>query len=287
MDTRHPQINPSVAGGAESFVPRRTRHAPTGIAPAAGTAPEWAPQLRRLDRWSLASETAARIAHDVGTPLNVILARASMSALDRELSDAEQGNSQVIVAQAKKILAMLEHFLEQLEQPAVDCAPVHLHGLFTDHIAGAWSGAVRIDVAKDLVARVDSAVVMQIVTELVSNAEGAAPRAEQAQAAGPASTSVRIAVEAARVKVMNPSDPYATPGDYLRIVVRDDGEGFDPADAETLLHRRSRPRGERTRGLGLVACASAARRHNGFLEVHSAPGAGTAATVYLTEGPEQ
>jgi signal transduction histidine kinase len=64
--------------------------------------------------------------------------------------------------------------------------------------------------------------------------------------------------------------------DWLRLVVRDEGDGFDP----------SRPEGE---GYGLAGMRERLRYLGGTLEVESAPGEGTraTATIPLRGRPEE
>jgi signal transduction histidine kinase len=73
-------------------------------------------------------------------------------------------------------------------------------------------------------------------------------------------------------------------GEWLRLAVRDDGEGLDPADAERLVGRFARgqgSRGQRRFGLGLSLVDEVVRTHGGQLSIDGTPGAGAQITMIL------
>jgi two-component system, OmpR family, sensor kinase len=70
----------------------------------------------------------------------------------------------------------------------------------------------------------------------------------------------------------------------VRIEVRDDGEGLDPAQARRLVNRFARDSvvgGGRRFGLGLALVDEIARAHGGTLEIDGIPGAGAVVAVVL------
>ncbi len=80
-------------------------------------------------------------------------------------------------------------------------------------------------------------------------------------------------------------------GDFVRIWVRDEGEGIPLADQERIFERFARGRTGRSRssgaGLGLAIARTITEAHGGRLELVSAPGHGSTFTLLLpVEGPE-
>lgn len=72
-------------------------------------------------------------------------------------------------------------------------------------------------------------------------------------------------------------------GDKIEIVIRDDGEGFDPALAPTLFQRGFSTRPHKSGGFGLHWCANSMLAMDGALEVQS-DGKGMGAKAVLTLG---
>lgn len=70
-------------------------------------------------------------------------------------------------------------------------------------------------------------------------------------------------------------------GDSVEIVIRDDGEGFDPAAAPTLFQRGFSTRAHKSGGLGLHWCANAMGAMGGKLQLVS-DGVGSGARAVLT-----
>ncbi len=95
----------------------------------------------------------------------------------------------------------------------------------------------------------------------------------------------RVIVEARVYQMKERNIPGATPGEHIcKIVVRDNGIGFDPKFAEQIfvvfqrLHGRSEYEGT---GIGLAVCRKITDRHGGTIVAKSAEGQGAAFIVTL------
>jgi CheY-like chemotaxis protein len=76
--------------------------------------------------------------------------------------------------------------------------------------------------------------------------------------------------------------PDAAAGDYVRLTVRDDGPGIDPELLEHLFEPFfSTKDPDKGTGLGLPMVFGIVRQHNGFIDVESEAGRGTAFHIHL------
>ena len=75
-------------------------------------------------------------------------------------------------------------------------------------------------------------------------------------------------------------------GAYVCLIVTDDGEGLDPADAARLLERFARGEPRRSQpgrrfGLGLALVSDVVHAHRGRLHIDGRPGTGATFTIAL------
>jgi PAS domain S-box-containing protein len=90
----------------------------------------------------------------------------------------------------------------------------------------------------------------------------------------------RVSVVASACEVAAGSPLPLAPARYVRVVVRDEGNGIAPADLEHVFdpYFTTKQRGS---GLGLATVFSIVRLHRGHVEVRSEPGRGTAFTLWI------
>jgi two-component system cell cycle sensor histidine kinase/response regulator CckA len=137
---------------------------------------------------------------------------------------------------------------------------------------------LTIDVeAGPLAVMIDPHDLEQVIFNLVINARDALPDGG----------TIHVDVARERVDATNsPADPAVTPGDYVRLRVRDNGIGMTP-DVQSHLFEpffTTKEVGEGT-GLGLAFVHGIARHGGGFVTVETAPAKGTTVSVYLPPAP--
>jgi signal transduction histidine kinase len=134
-------------------------------------------QLRHANRLKTVGRLAAGIAHELGTPLNIIAGRAGLIA-GRELSGEETCHSaQAIKAEADRITGIIRQLLDFARHTTLQRQDIDL-GLLARRTVEllqtlAESKQVQIDVQLDsgsLIASVDETQLQQLFTNIIMNA---------------------------------------------------------------------------------------------------------------------
>ncbi len=235
-------------------------------------------QLRHADRLKTVGRLAAGIAHEMGTPLNVISGRAALIASGK-LDEAEiKKSAEAIKHEADRIGAIIRQLLDFARQNTPKRAPIPLReavqqtvGLLRT-LAQKHNVSLEFDLPEDpLVVLADEAQMQQVLTNIVVNAIQASP------AGGQVRVSLRDAGE--RLK---PGDAQPKPRHWVAIDIQDQGPGI-PTDVLDHIFEpffTTKQIGEGT-GLGLSIAYGIVQEHDGWIDVDSRPGHGTRFTIYL------
>lgn len=239
-------------------------------------------QLRHADRLSTVGRLASGVAHELGTPLNVVSGRASFIAAG-DLSESETRKSaEIIHSQTARMTAIIRKLLDFARRGSPRRAPVDLRALaqrsleLIASLGHKASTVLSVEGNGPLMASVDPGQIQQVLTNLVLNALQAMPDGG----------TVEVRIGTARPgPPERPADPDTV---YLRIEVEDEGEGI-PADNRSHLFDpffTTKDAGEGT-GLGLSIAHGIVRDHGGWIEVRSRPGEGSCFSVYLPREVEE
>lgn len=234
-------------------------------------------QLRRAERLSTVGTLASGLAHELGTPLNVIALRAKAIAQGRAAGPRAQEAATSIAEQAARMTSLVRQLLDFARRRAPQRDVVDLDEIVSRTADLVSTVAAKANVRCELETpgampkvRGDASQLEQVLTNLLMNAIQAMP----------SGGSVRIS--GGIVTTTPPADHGGSPGDYVRVVVRDAGPGIA---SETLPHIfepffTTKDVGVGT-GLGLAVCYGIVRDHGGWIDVSTAAGAGSEFTVYL------
>ena len=238
-------------------------------------------QLRHADRLMTVGKLASGIAHELGTPLNVVSARAQMIA-SGEATAAEAGDyARVIVEASGRMTKIIRQLMAFARRKPADKAPRDVRRLASEVLELLRPLADKKDVRMELhceepepTAVVDGAEIQQALTNLVVNAMQAMPKG--------GNVDVAIAHENAKA----PGSDDASP--YLRVSVRDHGEGIAPDHLPHVFEPffTTKDVGEGT-GLGLSVTHGIVQDHGGFIGVESEAKSGTVFSIYLPAGSPQ
>ena len=239
-------------------------------------------QLRHEDRLKSLGRLASGIAHELGTPLNVISGHADMIA-EQSLSPPEAAESaQTIKAQSERIANTVRRILDFARRRPGQRTPVDLRQLTRqtlDLIAPlAQKHNVKLTLADGhgaAVVRADVEQIRQVVLNLATNAVQAMPRGGN----------VEVAISPA---LAPPPAGQADAGrQYVCISVRDEGEGISAENLSRIFEPFFTTKGcGQGTGLGLAIAEGIVREHGGWIAVESSLGKGSCFCVCLPKQGE-
>lgn len=233
-------------------------------------------QLRHAERLKTVGQLASGFAHELGTPLNVILGRARMIARGQVTGDALVESAEIIGQQAKRVAELMRHLLTFARRRPSPTGPVDLRAVLRniEQLVAPVTHKRRVAVTVTTpdaggVARGDTGQIEQVVANLVMNAVDAMPDG------GP----VELRLERQHAK--HPQN--GVEGPWYALVVTDAGPGV-PAELRDRIFEpffTTKEVGAGT-GLGLSVAYGIVRDHEGWIAVGEGEGGrGARFTVYL------
>ena len=241
-------------------------------------------QLRHADRLKTVGRLAAGVAHEVGTPLNVVSGRAGLIARGK-LSPAEiTSSAEIIQAESRRIAAIVRQLLDFARQNAPRRVQVDPRTLIESTVqllqplAKKQAVAIQVQAADDcpqLLA--DEGQLQQVLTNIIVNGIQAMPNGGQLIVRVADAMSERLdgegALEAGRT---GPTE------DGCRIEIEDQGVGIPEDQLGQIFDPffTTKEVGQGT-GLGLSISHSIIEEHGGTIRAASRLGQGTRFTIYL------
>ena len=234
-------------------------------------------QLRHADRLATVGQLASGVAHELGTPLNVVSGYAKMIGAADGTRDEDRDSARIIAEQAARMTAIIRQLLNFARgaQPHLqpgDLATVADRSItMLAHLAGERLVELHLH-PTPRAARVlmDEGQIQQVITNLVLNA-------------------IQAMSNGGRIDIDINSDARASrPGQHpvqcpcVCLSVVDHGVGI-PREALAHIFEpffTTKDVGEGT-GLGLSVCHGIVQEHRGWITVDSTPGQGSRFSVYL------
>lgn len=232
-------------------------------------------QLRHAERLATVGRLAAGIAHELGTPLNVVLARANLLAKPTVNAASAEKHATIIREQTQRMTRIIRQLLDFARRGEAEKSPTEIGGLAATVLETLRPLASRRRVSLELAATreawtlADPGQLQQVLTNLVMNAIQASPDGGR----------VEVALHAA-VQAPPPEHDHP-PGSRWRIDVRDQGPGIPEELRERIFEPffTTKEVGEGT-GLGLTVTHGIVTDHDGWIEVDD-EGPGTTFRVFL------
>ncbi len=246
-------------------------------------------RLRFSEKLATIGQLAAGIAHEVGTPLNVIVGRARTMEKKADDPDAVAKNAAIIAAQTQRITKIIQQLLDfarrkASERTAVDlqsvargCLDFLEHQLATSRVqAQLQPFSVEGDdgITAHPVVTGDADQLQQVILNLCLNALQAMPEGGQ------------LELHTRSLVRRRPGLDAAAPGRFVVLEVADNGIGIPPADIERIFEpfystKQSSDTDLAGTGLGLSVSVGIVKDHDGWIECESEPGEGTIFRVFL------
>jgi len=242
-------------------------------------------QLRHTDRLATVGQLAAGVAHELGTPLSVISARAQLLSSAEMPPAAVATNAGIIVEQADRMTEIIQQLLDFSRRRTVKLSRASLQHIVTrtfdllSAVAERSRVVLRCSAADTpLLAYVDQNQMQQALTNIILNGIQAMPNGGH----------LTVSLDTRRTRP--PGDPgaddgaadSATAGDFLCITVADEGTGIAAAQVSRIFEPffTTKAVGEGT-GLGLAVAHGIVAEHGGWITVDSTPGKGSRFMIYL------
>jgi signal transduction histidine kinase len=232
-------------------------------------------QLRLAETLAVAGKLASALAHEVGTPLNIVSGRAEFLQMSPSLDDAARRDLGIIVAQIERISKIIRSLLDSVRPQKLEIQPTVLADVLDrilpllNHPARRRGVVIATSVSADLPALLaDPGQLQQVLINLVLNGLDVTP----------AGGKVSIAARAL----------HAGDRSGVAIAVSDTGPGI-PVELRAKVFEpffTTKPAGQGT-GLGLAICRDIITGHGGEITVESPPGSGTTFTVWLPDATER
>lgn len=232
-------------------------------------------RLRHADRLTTVGTLAAGIAHELGTPLNVIVLEAQVMARQAHDEARVKGGTTLIRNQAGRITTIIRQLLDFARRKAPTrtlADPREVVASCASFVAAlAHSRKCSVEMGRcddDVMFEVDKSAIQQVLTNLFVNAFDAMPDGG------------RVVARVSRI--VRPDALGGGEREWVAIEVEDEGVGMDEETRarvfEPFFTTKDVGRGT---GLGLSVALGIAEDHGGALDARPRPGGGTIFTLLL------
>ena len=239
-------------------------------------------QVRQAQKMETVGTLAGGIAHDFNNQLTGVIGHLELLALDMSDDDRRREHVTVARAAAERCAELTRGLLAFSRRLASDPRPTGLQQLVEETVlllSRVLPASVRLDtdIAPGLPAvLIDPVQIQQVLLNLCVNARDAMP----------AGGSLRIVAREVVVPEGDRRSSASRAGRFVELSVMDDGAGM-PAHVQSRIFEpffTTKPVGEGT-GLGLAMVYGIVSKHQGWIEVESAPAEGATFRVLLPVAP--
>ncbi|MGM0578833.1 MAG: sensor histidine kinase [Myxococcota bacterium] len=233
-------------------------------------------QLRHAGRLQLVGQLAAGVAHEMGTPLNVVSGRAKLIARGLVEGEDAQECGRIISQQADRMTQRIQTLLGFARRQSKHHEHLDIRAVLLEadkllepmmHKAGVEVSVEGED--EPAVIEGDPSQLEQVLANILTNAMQAMPDGGE----------IRIALDH---PAPCPEAGAASPSGCVHLRIADTGVGMPPEVRERIFEPFFTTKGEsKGTGLGMAVSAGIVSEHGGTIRVDSAPGEGTTFHLWL------
>lgn len=233
-------------------------------------------QLRHSDRLRTIGQLTSGIAHEMGTPLNVVWARAQLILNDPAM-EPHHGQARIIIEQSARMTKIIRQLLD-FSRPPVPNKTLFELGLVIHKSLDMLRPTLKRKGIDTTIQSVNNSVTVyadldqlhQVACNLFLNAAQAMPEGGT------------IKITSGCRSTRRTYEPPDAECQYAYLEVRDTGCGINSESLSRVFDPffTTKASGEGT-GLGLSISLGIVREHDGWIEVQSREGEGSCFTVYL------
>ena len=234
-------------------------------------------QLRHTERLATLGRLSSGIAHELGTPLNVVSGRAKLIIKENLKKEEITECSRIITEQAERMTKLIRQLLDFARRRAPHKSPVNLKILSGQVIDILKPAAEKQKIIFELIKNddiplisIDPFQVQQVLINLVMNAIQAMPEGGH------------LKIELHKKYSCHSTLSNGQEQNYVAISIKDEGKGIPKENINHLFEPffTTKNVGEGT-GLGLSIAYGIVQEHGGWIDVKSRVGEGSCFTIYL------
>jgi signal transduction histidine kinase len=236
--------------------------------------------LRHVDRLATMGALASKVAHEIGTPLSVVSARAKMIARGQLDPSAVAENGRIVAEQADRIAVIMRGVLDFSRQRSVR-SRVPAERI----VSGAVELAAPLANERQISINVrDASPGCAVQGELLPLEQGIVNLLVNAIHVSPSGGVVEVVLDTSAE--VPPAWAGVAGRSWVRIQIRDHGPGIDEETEQTIFDPffTTKPEGLGT-GLGLPITREIVREHGGWIDLARPADGGACFRVHLPESP--
>ena len=236
-------------------------------------------QLFQAQKMESVGQLAGGVAHDFNNFLMAIMSYASLIQMKLKEDSTLKNYAEQILLASKKAADLTQSLLAFSRKLVINLKPTSLNTVLertNKFISRVIGEDIKLEIRlsdSELNVRADSGRLDQVLLNLATNARDAMPDGG------------RLTIETEPVRLDDAfikAQGYGEPGMFALISVTDTGAGMDERTREKIFEPffTTKEIGKGT-GLGLSVSHGIIKQHNGYINVGSEPGRGTAFKIYL------